>query len=130
MNITELKKLMMKSKKENPEKATILMMLVDLSLKQAKAEKAEVSENHIIEAARKMLKIAREEKEFGVEGAEREIEILQEFLPKMLDENETEKIIRELVEKYNGKDYSKIMPELKKRGDIDFKLAGKILKNI
>jgi len=65
MTILELKKMMMKAKKEDKTKASALMMLVDNAQKLAKEKGEEVSEKHIIDAAKKLAKMAKESIDAG-----------------------------------------------------------------
>ena len=63
-----------------------------------------------------------------------EIEIINSFLPKQMDENETESLILEIIDKNNFnsiKDMGKLMNELKSNysGKIDMTIAGKIAKS-
>ena len=64
-----------------------------------------------------------------------EVQVLSEYLPKQLSEEETKKLCQELINKLEAnsiKDLGRIMGELKKKySDIlDFSLAGKILKEL
>jgi len=130
MTIVELKKMMMKAKKEDKTKANALMMLVDTAQKIAKSNNEEVNEKHITEAAKKLVKIAKESLESGIEEAEKELKIYEEFLPKMLSEEETRKILEEIIGEIGGKNIGEIMKRLKQRGDVDLGLANKILKSM
>ncbi len=70
-----------------------------------------------------------------LEIEEKEVEILSEYLPKQLSEDETKNICNELVNKMGAssvKDMGKVMGELKKNhsDSIDFSKAGAILKEI
>jgi len=130
MTILELKKMMMKAKKEDKTKANALMMLVDSAQKIAKEKNEEVNEKHIIDAAKKLAKMAKESIDAGMEEAKKELEIYEQFLPKMLGEEETKKIIQEIIEETGGKNIGEIMKRLKQRGDIDMGLANKIIKSI
>ncbi|GAX88123.1 conserved hypothetical protein [Lebetimonas natsushimae] len=130
MTITELKKMMIKAKKEDKTKANALMMLVDTAQKLAKEKNEEVTEKHIIEAAKKLAKMAKESIEAGMEEAKKELAIYEEFLPKMLNEEETKKVIEEIINEIGGKNIGEIMKRLKQRGDVDLGLANKIIKSI
>ena len=130
MTILELKKMMMKAKKEDKTKANALMMLVDSAQKIAKEKGEEVSEKHITEAAKKLAKMAKESIEAGMEEAKRELEIYESFLPKMLSEEETTKIIKDIIEEIGSKNMGEIMKRLKARGDIDMAMASKIIKSL
>ena len=64
-----------------------------------------------------------------------EVEIISEYLPKQLSEEETKKLCTEIVQKVGAasiKDIGKIMGELKKNyaDSLDFAKAGLILKEI
>jgi len=130
MTITELKKMMIKAKKEDKTKANALMMLVDTAQKIAKEKNEDVNEKHIIEAAKKLAKMAKESIEAGIEEAKKELEIYEEFLPKMLSEEETKKLLQDIIDEIGGKNIGEIMKRLKQRGDVDLGLANKILKNL
>ena len=64
-----------------------------------------------------------------------EVNILSEYLPKQLNEEDTKKICLEILEKTRVssiKDMGKVMGDLKKNysDSIDFSIAGKILKEL
>ena len=70
-----------------------------------------------------------------LEIEQNEVDIMFEYLPKQLNEEDTKKICEETVKKINAtsvKDMGKVMGDLKNNnGDnIDFSLAGKIIKEI
>jgi len=130
MTILDLKKMMMKAKKEDKVKANALMMLVDSAQKLAKEKGEEVKETHIIEAAKKLAKMAKESIDAGIEEAKKELKIYEEFLPKMLNEEETKKVIKEIIDEIGSKNIGEIMKRLKARGDIDLGKANKIIKEL
>jgi uncharacterized protein YqeY len=130
MTILELKKMMMKAKKEDKTKANALMMLVDSAQKIAKEKGEEVSEKHIVDAAKKLAKMAKESIEAGMEEAKKELEIYESFLPKMLSEEETTKVIKDIIEEIGSKNMGEIMKRLKQRGDIDMAMASRIIKSL
>lgn len=129
MTIMELKKRMIKAKKEDKDKANAFIMLVDTAQKIAKEKKENVNEKHIEAAAKKLVKMAKESVEFGIEKSKKEIEIYKEFLPKMLGKEETTKIIEDIINK-GSDNIGKIMKAIKTREDIDKSLASKIVKEI
>jgi len=98
MTIIELKKMMIKAKKEDKIKANALMMLVDTAQKIAKEKNEDVNEKHIIEAAKKLSKMAKESIEAGIEEAKKELTVYEEFLPKMLNEEETKKLLQNIID--------------------------------
>ena len=128
MTIIELKKMMIKAKKEDKTKANALMMLVDTAQKIAKEKNEDVTEKIIAEAAKKLAKMAKESIDAGIKEAEKELSIYEEFLPKMLNEEETTKIIKDIIEEIGDKKIGEIMKRLKARGDVDMALANKIIK--
>jgi len=130
MNIMELKKMMIKAKREDKTKANALMMLVDAAQKIAKEKNEEVNEKHIQEAAKKLAKMAKESIDAGMEEAKKELEIYESFLPKMLSVEETTKVIKEIIEEIGSKNMGEIMKRLKARGDIDLGMASKIIKSL
>jgi len=130
MTIIELKKMMMKAKKEDKTKANALMMLVDTAQKTAKEKGVEVDDEIIIQAAKKLAKMAKESIDAGMEEAKKELEIYESFLPKMLGEEETTKIIKEIIDEIGSKNMGEIMKRLKARGDIDMGLASRIIKSL
>jgi uncharacterized protein YqeY len=130
MTIVELKKMMIKAKKEDKTKANALMMLVDTAQKIAKEKNVDVTEKIIAEAAKKLAKIAKESIDAGIKEAEKELSVYEEFLPKMLNEEETTKIIKDIIEEIGNKNIGEIMKRLKARGDIDMALANKIIKSL
>jgi len=130
MTILELKKMMMKAKKEDKTKANALMMLVDTAQKIAKEKNEDVNEKHIIEAAKKLSKMAKESIEAGIEEAKKELAVYEEFLPKMLSEEETKKLLQDIINEIGSKNIGEIMKRLKQRGDVDLGLANKILKSL
>jgi uncharacterized protein YqeY len=130
MNIMELKKMMLKAKKENKIRANALMMLVDTAQKLAKEKGIEVNDKIVVEAAKKLVKIAREEIDAGVEKAKEELKVYEEFLPNTLGEEDTKKVVLEIISEIGGKNIGEIMKRLKDRGDIDLALANKILKSL
>ncbi len=70
-----------------------------------------------------------------LEIEENEVNIMSDYLPKQLSEEETKKLCTEIINKVKAssiKDMGKVMGELKKNNsdNIDFSLAGKIIKEI
>ena len=64
-----------------------------------------------------------------------EVNIMSEYLPKQLGEEDTKKLCEEITKKLSAssiKDMGKVMGELKKNNadSVDFSLAGKIIKEI
>ena len=106
-------------------------------------DKKETDENDIKKLLKKMIKQRSESIEVYQKGnrndlleiEQSEVNVLSEYLPKQLGEEETKKLCSEIVEKIGAssiKDMGKVMGELKKNhsDDIDFSKAGSILKEI
>ena len=106
-------------------------------------DKKETDENDIKKLLKKMIKQRSESIEVYkksnrndlLEIEQSEVNILSEYLPKQLGEEETRKLCSKIIEKTGAssiKDMGKVMGELKKNhsDDIDFSKAGSILKEI
>ncbi len=106
-------------------------------------EKKETGEDDIKKLLKKMIKQRSESIEFYkksnrndlLEIEQGEVNVLSEYLPKQLGEEETKKICSEIIEKTGAssiKDMGKVMGELKKNysDSIDFSKAGTIFKEI
>jgi uncharacterized protein YqeY len=130
MTIIELKKMMMKAKKEDKTRANALMMLVDTAQKIAKEKNEEVNEKHIIAAAKKLTKMAKESIDAGMKEAKKELSIYEQFLPKTLNEKQTEELINNLIKEKNLKNIGEVMREIKDREDIDKRIASQIAKRL
>ena len=134
MNIKELRKTMMLAKKTDPEKSTILAMLLDATQKLAKSDgNREANEKDLLAAAKRELKMAHQSIDAGIDMGNT-VEILQVFIPKTKSEEETKTIvdalIAELPEK-NPKLMGKVMGSLKKEyGDtMDMGIAAQMVKD-
>ena len=105
--------------------------------------KKETDENDIKKLIKKMIKQRSESIEVYkksnrndlLEIEQGEANVLSEYLPKQLGDDETRKLCSEIIEKTGAssiKDMGKVMGELKKNhsDDIDFSKAGSILKEI
>ena len=105
--------------------------------------KKETDEDDIKKLLKKMIKQRSESIEVYkksnrsdlLEIEQGEVDVLSEYLPKQLGEDETRKLCSEIIEKTGAssiKDMGKVMGELKKNhsDDIDFSKAGSILKEI
>jgi uncharacterized protein YqeY len=132
MTILELKKELIKAKKEkNKIKVNSLIMIIDTIEKIAKEKNEEISEKHIIKGIKKYLK-QLEDAKASFMPVEDELKFVKgladKILPKELSEKETEKIIKNLIEKY-GDSIGVIMKELKKY-NVNMKKANEMVKNI
>ena len=106
-------------------------------------DKKETDENDIKKLLKKMIKQRSESIEVYkksnrndlLEIEQGEVNVLSEYLPKQLGEEETRKLCSEIIQKTGAssiKDMGKVMGELKKNhsDDIDFSIAGSILKEL
>ena len=106
-------------------------------------KKEEVKDQEIIQVLRKMRKQRQDsadlykkgERQELLEAEEAEIKIIDTFLPKQLNEEETEKICKETIELLGAssiKDMGKIMGSLKQKysDSIDFSKANTIVKGL
>jgi uncharacterized protein len=106
-------------------------------------KKEEVKDEEIIKVLRKMKKQRQDSVDLYKKGKrpdllkveEEEIKIINTFLPKQLNDEETEKICKELIESLGAttiKDMGKIMGSLKKKysNSIDFSKVNLIVKDL
>ena len=107
------------------------------------SQKKETDDDDIKKLLKKMIKQRTESIEIYkknnrqdlLEIEQNEVDIMFEYLPKQLNEEDTKKLCEETVKKINAtsvKDMGKVIGDLKNNnGDnIDFSLAGKIIKEI
>ena len=106
-------------------------------------DKKETDENDVKKLLKKMIKQRSESIEVYkksnrndlLEVEQKEVEVLLNYLPKQLSEEETKKLCSDIVKKIGAsslKDMGKVMGELKKSyaDTIDFSKAGGIIKEI
>ena len=133
--------------KDKPKISTyrlILSGIKDLDIKNRSGiDKKDTDDSDISKLLKKMIKQRSESIEVYKKNnrddllkiEQQEVEILSNYLPKQLSEDETLKLCNDVVVKLGAKDIKdmgKIMGELKKNysESIDFATAGKILKNL
>ena len=122
----------------------ILSGLKDLDIQNRSGpNKKDTDDDDIKKLLRKMIKQRTESIEIYKKNnrqdllqiEENEVEIMSNYLPKQLSEDDTKKLCEEVINKINAlslKDMGKVMGELKKNhsDSVDFSLAGKIIKEI
>jgi len=122
----------------------ILSSIKDLEIaNRSRVEKKETDDEDIKKLFKKMIKQRTESIEIYkknnrndlLEVEQKEHEIICNFLPKQLGDDETKDICKEIVESIGAssiKDMGKVMGELKKKhsDEIDFSKAGSIIKEI
>ena len=139
-------KIALKSKNKNKISTyrLILSGIKDLDINNRSGpEKKETDEGDIKKLLKKMIKQRSESIEVYKKSnrndllviEEGEVNVLSEYLPKQLGEEETKKLCSEIIEKTGAstiKDMGKVMGELKKNhsDNIDFSKAGAILKEM
>ena len=106
-------------------------------------QKEQIKDSEIIKVLRKMKKQRQESADLYKKGGrqelseveEEEIKIIDTFLPKQLNEEETKKICKEIIESIGAssvKDMGKIMGKLKQKysDSIDFSKVNTIVKGL
>ena len=135
--------------KQDKDKVLTLRLIIS-ALKDKEIEKrgaglkdTSIKDEDVIAVFNKMLKQRRESLEIYKKAArndlaekeDKEINIIQEFLPKQLDDNETKKACENAIkdsEATSIKDMGKAMAILKSKysGSLDFSKAGAFLKEL
>lgn len=134
MNIKELRKTMMLAKKSDPEKSTILAMLLDATQKIAKADgNRDADEKDLLAAAKRELKMAHQSIDAGIDVGNT-VAILEVFIPKTKSPEETKTIVDALIAalpEKNPKLIGKVMGSLKKEyGDeLNMGIASQMVKD-
>ena len=122
----------------------ILSGIKDLDIKNRSGiDKKDTDDSDISKLLKKMIKQRSESIEVYKKNnrddllkiEQQEVEILSNYLPKQLSEDETLKLCNDVIVKIGAqdiKDMGKIMGELKKNysDSLDFSLAGKVLKQL
>ena len=122
----------------------ILSGIKDLDINnRSKAEKKETDDEDIKKLLKKMIKQRSESIELYKKNnrkdlqeiEESEVEVISQYLPKQLSEEETKKICIEIINSTGAssiKDMGKVMGELKKNNpdSIDFSKAGAVIKEL
>ena len=122
----------------------ILSGIKDLDINnRSKAEKKEIDDEDIKKLLKKMIKQRSESIELYKKNnrkdlqeiEESEVEVISQYLPKQLSEEETKKICIEIINSTGAssiKDMGKVMGELKKNNSdsIDFSKAGAVIKEL
>jgi len=139
MNIQELRMVMMKSKKENPEKAKVLQAIFALATLIAKEDgNREATDTDIVAAAKKEAKMAKQSQESGAPFNPLTFEVCDSFMPIYMAENVLKEAIMALIayiDKNNEKS-PKIMGSVMKRlkelydGKYDPSIASTMIKEL
>jgi len=130
-------------KEKNKIKKSVITM-IRAAIKQYEVDnRTEIDDDGVIEIIAKQLKQKKDaieefkkgDRQDLVDETEKEIEILLQYLPKQLSEDEIRVIVKETIEKHNAsspKDMGKVMGALmpKMKGKADGKLVSKIVKEL
>jgi uncharacterized protein YqeY len=138
---SELKNSMLSANKDKTSTLRLILAAIKDREIAAREKKQDIDDAIVMDVLSKMVKQRLEsadiyKKNNRLELAakeEFEIEVIREFLPQQLTEQEIKEIIGKLVEETNSssiRDMGKIMGVLKSKyaGRLDFALAGKLLK--
>lgn len=138
---SELKISMLSSNKDKTSTLRLILAAIKDREIAAREKKQDIDDAIVLDVLSKMVKQRLEsadiyKKNNRLELAakeELEIEVIREFLPKQLTEQEIKEIILKLIEETNSssiRDMGNIMGTLKSKyaGQLDFALAGKLLK--
>ena len=138
---SELKNSMLSSNKDKTSTLRLILAAIKDREIAAREKKQDIDDAIVMDVLSKMVKQRLEsadiyKKNNRLELAakeEFEIEVIREFLPKQLTEQEIKEIILKLIEETNSssiRDMGNIMGILKSKyaGQLDFALAGKLLK--
>ena len=135
--------------KQNKDKVLTLRLIIsalkdkEIEKRGAGAKDSLIKDEDVILVLNKMLKQRRESLEIYrkasrndlAEKEDKEINIIKEFLPKQLDDNEIKKVCESAIKESAAtsiKDMGKAMAIIKSKysGSIDFSKAGTILKEL
>ena len=133
--------------KQDKDKVLTLRLIVsalkDKEIEKRGTKESSIKDEDVIAVLNKMLKQRRESLDIYKKASrtdlsdkeQKEIDIIQEFLPKQLDDNETRKACESAVKNSGAtsiKDMGKAMAILKSKysGSIDFSKAGALLKEL
>ena len=135
--------LKLKDKKTYPTLRLIVSAIKDAEIAGRSKGQEDIKDNDIIALLKKMIKQRKEScevyKKAGrtelLENENREIEVINKFLPNQLSEEETKKICEETIKSVNAKsmkDMGKIMGALKSKhaDSLDFSKVSSILKGL
>ena len=143
MLVEKLKKDMIEAmKNKDKEKLTVIRMLKAALDKERIDKKAEVNDDLLIDVVNKQVKMRNDSlEEFKkanradlIKQTEEELEILKDYLPEQLSEEEVITIIEEVINEVNAetiKDMGKVMKEVtpKVKGKADMKHVSEIIKS-
>jgi len=99
MELKELRMDMMKSKKTNPERAKVLQAILGVSQLIAKEDgNRDVTAEDIVMATKKEVKMATQSKDAGAPYSEMTFTVAEEFLPKLMNNDELKIAVETIVD--------------------------------
>ncbi len=110
-------------------KQSILGLIVDKTIKLAKADYSADFDKYLLTAIKSEHKQTLDAVKQGVKDKER-LSILESLLPNVLSEEETSDAITAVLSKFEKPNMGLVMKELKKIDSIDMKLASKLVKEL
>ena len=132
-----------KDKNTYPTLRLVVSAIKDAEIASRTKGQKEMSDSEVTTILKRMIKQRNEScevyKKAGrnelLENETKEIEVISNFLPKQLSDEETKKICEEIISKIGAssiKDMGKVMGELKKQhaDEIDFAKAGTVIKEL
>ena len=132
-----------KDKSTYPTLRLVVSAIKDAEIAARTKGQKEMADSDIMAILKKMIKQRNEScevyKKAGrnelLENETKEIEVISNFLPKQLSEDETKKVCVDVISKIGAnslKDMGKVMGELKKThsDEIDFSKAGSLIKEL
>lgn len=125
MDKLELLNIMLLESRKTTDFLTKNLLLTMKGEFQNKSKDSKLTDNELIESISKSM--IKNCEQIGTLVADKEINILNIFMPTMLTEDETKSIINELISSNPGKQFGFYMGNLMKNKQIDGKLAKTIL---
>ena len=140
MTLQELKIIKIKNRQSTPQIAEMAELVIDRVQKEAKEKSTPIDDSMITNAIKKILR--EYEKDIEIIGNHggvifeytTKMAILSSWLPEMLNEDDTQKVLVDIINSFtddrNKKMMGKVLTEVKKNSNIDVSLASKLLQNL
>jgi len=135
---------MKKALKGNEKLKLSTLRLIRAAIKNAEiSKKDKLTEDEVIEIVNNFLKKLEESLDMFTKGqrpelaekAKKEIEVVKEYLPEQLSEEEVEKIVKDTIIKFGFKDLQDIGPAMREiipqlKGKADGKIVNKMVREL
>jgi len=135
---------MKKALKENEKLKLSTLRLIRAAIKNAEiSKKDKLTEDEVIGIVTNNLKKLEESLDIFIKGqrpelaekAKKEIEVVKEYLPEQLSEEEVEKIVKDTIIKFGFKDLQDIGPAMREiipqlKGKADGKIVNKMVRDL